>query len=95
MVSYVQIIQQRIAQQIVYPDKARQYGWEGTVKLALHILSDGTLVQAVVKQPSGYDLFDDQALNIAKNLAPYASFPSELTLQELTITVPIIYSLEK
>ena len=59
------------------------------------ILKDGTLVQAVVKEPSGYDLFDDQALNIAKNLPPYASFPSESNLQELTITVPIVYSLEK
>ncbi len=92
---YIQKIQQRIAQQIVYPDKARQYGWEGTVKLTLRILNDGTLIQAVVKEPSGYELFDDQALNIAKNLAPYASFPTESNLQELTVTVPIVYSLEK
>lgn len=95
LASYIQLIQQRIAQQVVYPDKARQYGWEGTVKLALHLLRDGTLIHAVIKEPSGYDLFDDQALNIAKNLAPYASFPSDSNLQELTLTIPIVYSLEQ
>ena len=93
MASYMRSIQRRIAQKVIYPEKARQYGWEGTVKLALHILNDGTLAHATVRESSGYDLFDQDALNAAKNLAPYSEFPSELNLQEVTVTIPIVYSL--
>ncbi|HOW35298.1 MAG TPA: TonB family protein [Candidatus Omnitrophota bacterium] len=95
VVPYIRLIQQRIAERIAYPERARQYGWEGTVKLGLHILSDGTLAGASVKESSGYDLFDTDALNTAKSLAPYTAFPSDLNLRDLTVTVPIVYNLDK
>lgn len=95
VVPYIRLIQQRIAGGIAYPERARQYGWEGTVKLGLHILNDGTLLDAKVKESSGYDLFDTDALNTAKNLAPYTAFPSDLKLKDLTVTVPIVYNLDK
>jgi TonB family protein len=94
-ITYSELVQRRIANAIVYPEEARQYGWEGTVKLALHILSDGTLVYAAVKESSGHKLFDESALQAAKNSAPYAVFPPDSDLQELNVTVPIVYSLEK
>ena len=90
--SYIRTIQQRIAERIAYPEQARKYGWEGTVKLALHILNDGTLAHASIRESSGYDLFDENALTTVKNLAPYSSFPADLNLQELTVTIPIVYS---
>jgi len=93
--AYSDLVQKRIAGAIVYPEEARQYGWEGTVKLALHILSDGTLAYAAVKESSGYDLFDESALQTAQKLAPYSNFPPGADLQELNVTVPIVYSLEK
>ena len=94
MMPYLQSLQDAIAQRIVYPEKARRYGWEGTVKLALHIFNDGTLASASVRESSGYDLFDEDALNLIKNLAPYSAFPSDTNLQELTVTVPIVYNLD-
>ena len=93
--TYEQLVQARIARSILYPEEAKQYGWEGTVKLNLRILKDGTLATAAVKESSGHEVFDECALQTAKNLAPYSIFPPESKLQELNVTVPIVYSLER
>lgn len=93
MIPYMQTIQQQIASKVSYPDQARQFGWQGTVKLVLHILNDGTLANASVKESSGYDVFDDNALSMAKSLSPYSAFPPNLKLQDMTVTIPIVYSL--
>jgi len=95
MSPYINAIQNKIASTIVYPDEAQMNGWEGTVKLALHVLNDGTLAHASVKESSGYSLFDQGALMAAKTSAPYSGFPSEVGLQEISVTVPIVYSLGK
>lgn len=95
MEEYVRSIQKRIAGAIVYPQEAERYGWEGTVKLGLLILNDGTLATALVRESSGYEIFDEYALNIARNAAPYASFPPGTDLKELSVTVPIVYSLKE
>ncbi len=93
--NYAAAVQQKIASAINYPDEARQYNWEGTVKLMLHILSDGTLAYAAVKESSGHDIFDEAALTTAKSLAPYTAFPADTNLQELDLTIPIVFSLQK
>lgn len=92
---YVRAVQQKIAQAIVYPQEAERAGWEGTVKLSLLILSDGTLATAMVRESSGYEIFDEYTLNTAKKLAPYSSFPSNTDLRELNVTIPVVYSLKK
>lgn len=92
---YVQAVQQKIAQSIVYPQEAERAGWEGTVKLSLLILSDGTLATALVRESSGHEIFDEYTLNIVKKLAPYPGFPSSVDLQELNVTMPVVYSLKK
>ena len=95
MTGYVHDVQQKISQAIAYPSEARQYGWEGTVKVGMLILNDGTLAFALVKESSGHDIFDEVALNTTKKLAPFAAFPSDTNLQELNVTIPIVYSLKK
>src|SRR5437867_6363883 len=90
MAPYVQNIQRKISQAIAYPFEAKEKGWEGTVKLLLHIMKDGTLKEVSVKQTSGYEIFDKDALNTAQILAPYDAFPSNLNLEELMLTIPIV-----
>ncbi len=90
---YVRSIQMKISQQISYPYEALENNWEGTVKLRLQILKDGTLANATVVESSGHDIFDKDALNTAKIVAPYESFPSSMENDEdLVVTVPIVYS---
>jgi len=94
MISYVNKIQEQIAQAIVYPQKAWEKGWEGEVDLNMHILNDGTLAFALVEKSSGHDIFDENALRTAKSMAPFDRFPSNVNLQEIDITVPIVYKLK-
>jgi len=94
MEEYVRTIQEKMSQTMSYPPEAKQFGWEGTVKLGMLILNDGTLAFALVKESSGYDIFDEYALNTAKNSAPYSGFPSDTDLQELSVTIPIVYRLK-
>ena len=95
MTDYVSNGQRQISQAIKYPPEARQYGWEGTVKLGVLILNDGTLAFALVKESSGHDIFDEVALNTTKRLAPFSAFPPDTDLQELNMTIPIVYSLNQ
>jgi len=63
--------------------------------LSLLILSDGTLATAMIRESSGHEVFDNYTLNIAQNLAPYSSFPSNVDFHELNVTIPVVYSLKK
>ena len=94
MVPYVQMLQEQIAENVGYPENARQEGLEGTVKLNLVVLNDGTLAYATVRETSGFKMFDDNALDTAKRLSPYSAFPPETDLHEINVMVPIVYSLE-
>ncbi len=95
MEEYIRSLEQKIAQAVVFPLEAERYGWEGTVKLGLLILSDGTLATALVEQSSGHEIFDEYALNTVKNIAPYSTFPSGVDIKELSVTIPIVYSLKR
>ncbi len=90
---YSSMIQHKIAKAISYPYEALQNNWQGTVRLKLHILKDGTLATANVLQSSGHEVFDQDAVNTAKIVAPYPAFPAGMSSQEdLIVTVPIVYS---
>jgi pilus assembly protein CpaC len=89
---YAQALQKKISSAINYPYEAKENGWEGTVKISLRILKDGTLAEATIRQSSGYNTFDQDALNTAKVLAPYPAFSSDMDMDELVVVVPIVYS---
>lgn len=90
---YVKDIQRKISEAISYPYEAQKNGWQGTVKMTLRILRNGTLDDVVLKETSGYAIFDQDALNTARILSPYDRFPEELNLEEIVVTVPIVYSM--
>ncbi|MDO8675294.1 MAG: TonB family protein [Candidatus Omnitrophota bacterium] len=92
MAAYVRLVQMKISQSIAYPYEALQKNWQGTVKLRLRIAKDGSLSEAVVVEPSGHDVFDQDALNTAKIAAPFAAFPPDMAGNDLVVTIPIVYS---
>lgn len=95
MASYVQGLQEKIMGSIAYPSEAQEYGWQGIVKMELLILSDGTLAYALVEESSGYETFDVTALDAAKELAPYEKFPADTELQEISVTIPVVFNFAK
>ncbi|MFA5089205.1 MAG: energy transducer TonB, partial [Candidatus Omnitrophota bacterium] len=92
---YAALIQEQIAQALIYPQEAKEKKWQGTAVLTLRILRDGTLAHATVEESSGYKIFDECAMQTAKSVAPYAIFPAEANQDEVNVTVPIVYSLER
>ena len=91
---YVSSIQQRISQAVSFPLQAKEKGWQGTVTLSLTILSDGSLNDVKVKNSSGHDVFDKDAVNTAKILAPFDPFPAEIPLEQMVVDIPIVYTQE-
>ena len=92
--AYAVSVQAKIGSAIAYPFEAQEKGWEGVVKLALVIQKDGTLKSVSVKDSSGHDVFDQDAVNTAQILSPYAAFPLGMDDQEVSLNIPIIYSLD-
>lgn len=92
--AYALSVQEKIVSAIAYPYEAQEKEWEGTVKLTLVLQRDGTLESVVVKESSGYEVFDQDAVNTAQILAPYAAFPSGIEADEMTVIIPIVYSLD-
>ena len=91
---YAELVQQKISSAIAYPYEAQENGWQGTVKLGLVIRRDGSLRDVFIKDGSGYDVFDQDAVNTSQILAPYPPFSAGMTQQEITITLPIVYNLD-
>ncbi len=92
LTSYVRSVQMRISQKITYPFEALQNNQEGTVKLRLRILKDGSLADCDLLESSGKDIFDRDALNTAKIVAPFQAFPENLHQEDLILTIPIVYN---
>lgn len=94
MAGYAQVIQKRILENLTYPPLAKEAGFQGTVRLSLHLSYQGELLEAKVKESSKYKIFDDQAVNVAKGIVSYPPFPSSIEQKELWIDVPISYQLD-
>lgn len=89
---YIRGIQEDISNAITYPAEAEGMGWEGTVKVGLLILNDGTLALSTIRESSGNEIFDNSAINTVNRLAPFKAFPPTVDQQEIAITVPIVYN---
>ena len=50
----------------VYPLIARRRGWHGTVDVGLVLLADGRVDSAQVRQSSGFEALDREALEVAR-----------------------------
>ncbi|MFA5157442.1 MAG: TonB family protein [Candidatus Omnitrophota bacterium] len=94
MKSYVRIIQKRILDNISYPVSAKEAGFQGTVKLSLHLSYLGQLIDATVKQSSGYKILDDNAVTTSRQLISYPPFPPSIDKKDLWIDIPILYRLD-
>jgi len=91
---YTNLVQKRILENLTYPASAKEAGFHGTVKLSLVLSYRGELLKAKIKQSSGYNMLDDNALKVAKETSSYPPFPSSITAKEISVEVPITYRLD-
>jgi len=91
---YTQIVQKRITDNLKYPPQAKGAGFQGTVRLALRLSFKGDLLEAGIREKSGYRILDENALRTARKITSYPPFPATIDSQELWIEVPIVYKLD-
>lgn len=87
---YILEVQRKILGNLSYPATLLNTGWQGVVTLKLHLDSMGNLQNAQIVKSSGYKIFDEDALKLVKDIS-YPPFPSQISLEELKIEVPIVY----
>lgn len=91
--SYATVVQKKIMDKLVYPAQAQSAGFQGTVKLSLVLSYQGEVLDAMIKESSGYNILDENAVAMAYQVAPYPPFPPSIDSEELQVDVPIVYKL--
>lgn len=82
-----------LAQYKQYPSSARRKGREGSPRIAFTMSRDGTVLDVWLVQSSGTELLDRAAQQLIRQAEPLPALPDEVEEQQLTLTVPINYSL--
>ena len=85
-------VMELISRELTYPAIARRKGWQGIVKLELHIEADGSITGLQVDETSGYSILDKAAMQCLQ----FASLPGAarwLQGQTVDIIVPVEYRL--
>lgn len=88
---YAQGVQDKILAGAAFPLSAQKAGLQGVVKLEVVITRDGALKDVYIKESSGYEAFDQNALNTVQAVAPFRAFPEYIHREELSLTIPVIY----
>jgi len=77
-----------------YPSEARYDGQEGTVWLRFSLARSGALTDWRLQTSSGVPSLDEEAERMVRRAAPFPSFPTALTRDELELVVPVRFSLK-
>jgi pilus assembly protein CpaC len=92
---YIQQVSEYLGNNIFYPWAAKQAQLQGTVVLNLHLTKAGDLLDSNISDSSGYSVLDENTMSIARRIAPYPSFPRDISEQDLWVQIPIAYNLEQ
>lgn len=85
-------IQREFARYFVYPELARERGWQGQVLLAFRVQADGHLDHLQVARSCGYTLLDRSALDALRQVARVESSDG-LPGRALEVQLPVVYRL--
>jgi periplasmic protein TonB len=83
-----------VAKHKQYPKIAQMRGWQGDCILDLKIDSTGNVLSVSVKESSGFEVLDKQAMEMARKAAPFPAPPEALRGRSFNITVPVSFKLE-
>lgn len=78
-----------------YPRIAQSRGWQGEVVIELSLDGNGKLKSKKIIQNSGYEVLDQQALEMVDKALPFPEPPEALRGSGFTIRVPIPFKLEQ
>lgn len=91
---YGSLLGRAIAKHKQYPRIAQMRGWQGDVLLDLKIDGSGNVLSAKVRESSGHEALDNQALEMVRKASPFPAPPEALRSRSFNITVPVSFKLE-
>jgi protein TonB len=91
---YGGLLGRAIAKHKSYPKIAQMRGWEGEVMLDLKIDENGNVISAKVRESSGHEALDNQALEMVRKASPFPTPPDALRSHTFNISVPVLFKLE-
>lgn len=83
------------ARQQQYPRLAALRGWEGEVQVRVTIARRGNIVATQIVRSSGFEVLDQNAIQLVASSGPLPRPPEALQNKELQIIVPVLFKLEK
>lgn len=92
--NYSNLLSREFAKYKQYPRMAQIRGWQGTVKVELHIDATGSIRSSTVIESSNFEVLDKQALEMVRKASPLPQPPEFLRGREFTIVVPVAFRLE-
>ncbi|AXS41659.1 energy transducer TonB [Breoghania sp. L-A4] len=75
-----------------YPREARRAGVSGTATLRFTVSRDGSVSGVRIVRSSGAAVLDEAVLDLIRRASPMPSFPSEVSGNSMTFSVPIRFS---
>jgi protein TonB len=78
-----------------YPRIAMDNNWEGKAEVRLVVGPDGGIASVSIKTPSGFEVLDQQALDMIRRAKPQAPIPAALRGKGFTIDGPVVFSLRE
>lgn len=91
---YGNLLGRAIAKHKQYPRIAQTRGWQGDVLLDLKLDGNGKVLSATIREGSGYEVLDKQALEMVNKASPFPAPPEALRNRTFNITVPVSFKLE-
>ncbi len=91
---YGGLLGRAIAKHKQYPKIAQMRGWQGEVMLDLKLDGGGNVLTAKVRDSSGHEALDNQALEMVRKASPFPAPPEALRGRTFNITVPVSFKLK-
>ena len=77
-----------------YPAQAMDRGWQGRVEIRLVVGANGAIQSSLIRASSGYEILDNQALDMVNKAKPLTPIPAALRGREFTVDIPVIFDLQ-
>jgi len=87
--AHFEYLRREINKRLVYPELAREMGWEGRVLLSFLVVQDGSVKEVTVTESSGIALLDRSAVTTVHRAAPLPRPPCDVR-----VVMPIAYVLQ-
>lgn len=90
---YTNSVIKKIYNALAYPKAAIKRNMEGTVRVQLEILRDGSVQESLLAEESKYNLLNKAAANAVEKAAPFPPIPDVVPDNSLEFSIPVVFKL--